>query len=240
MTRRIRPALHIFAALFFVVSAGSVYASEKLVISAIENGTVLTRICKAILEKTYGSAGLQIEFVDYPGKRAVAAANNGITDGELVRSKRAELLNENLVRVEFPVITDEMAAFSINVKGPITSPEALKGYTIGFRRGSAVPAKITEGTSRIQFDSFEQGIRLLENKRIDIMLYFKIPATVEIRDKFPNSKIHRISENLIMIPLYHYLHKRNRHLAPKIEKALRRLVSSGERDQIIEDFLSGG
>jgi len=93
--------------------------------------------------------------------------------------------------------------------------------------------------SRIQFDSLEQGIRLLENNRIDIMLYFGIPATAAIREIYPHSKIRKISENFIEVPLYHYLHKRNQHLAPKIEKALRRLVSSGERDKIIASILSG-
>ena len=240
MTTRIRPALHIFAALFFVISAGNVFAEEKLVISAIEGGRILTRISKAIIEKTYASAGLQPVFVDYPGKRAVVSANNGVTDGELIRSWRAGLLYENLVRVEIPVVTDEMAAYSIDVKGPIASPEALMGFTIGFRRGSTIPTKITEDMTRIQFDSLEQDIKLLESKRIDIMLYFRIPATVAIRKNYSQSKIRKFSESFIEVPLYHYLHKRNRHLAPKIQKALRRLVSSGERDKIIEGFLSGG
>ena len=183
--------------------------------------------------------GLQISFVDYPGKRSVVTANSGATDGELVRSKRASELYENLVRVEFPVITDEMAAFSIDVKGPIDSPEALKDFVIGFRRGSTIPTKITDGMSRIEFDSIGQGIRLLENKRIDIMLYFRIPAIYALRNDYPQSKIRKISENLIEVPLYHYLHKRNRHLAPKIEKALRQVISSGEREKIVEHILFG-
>lgn len=224
-----RPFLGPFAALVFVCSAGNVYASEKLVISAIEGGSVLIRISKAIVEKAYTLAGLQVAFVDYPGKRAVVSANNGVTDGELVRSKRAGLLYENLVRVEFPVITDEMAAYSIDVKGPINSLEALSGYTIGFRRGNTILTKITEGMPRIEIKNIEQGIRLLENKRIDIMLYFKIPATDAFRRNFPHTKILKISESFIEVPLYHYLHKSNQHLAPKIEKALRRLESSGER-----------
>lgn len=229
----IRLILVCLTVLIFAANPSSGTASEPLVISQIEGNNIIVRIGRAVATKLYASASIPVVFEDYPGKRSVANANNGVTDGELLRSRRASQMYPNLVRVDVPVVTDELAAYTINVEGAIKSPGALGKFVIGFRRGSTIPTKLTEGMSRIQINSFAQGVQLLEQGRIDILLYFRMAATIMLRENFPDSKIRRISDRLIEVPLYHYLHKRNKHLVPIFETKLRQLISSGEHKKIV-------
>lgn len=228
--------------ILLVVAAYSHHAAakDKLTISAIEGGSIFVQVGKAVMTKVYKDAGLEVSFVDLPGKRAVVNANDGVTDGELFRSIRASKLYENLVRLEPAAVTDEFAAYSVNVDGPINSVKELGQYSVAYRRGSTIPTKLTEGMRRFELDSFAQGVKLLQSKRIDVMLYFKIPTTFNLRHKFSGSKIRRISDKLIVVPLYHYLHKRNKHLVPRLETALRHILDSGERDRIIDAVIARG
>ena len=228
----------------FLLAAVATYqraaADEKLTISAIEGNGILIQVGKAVLVKTYQDAGLGVSFRDYPGKRAVFNANDGVTDGELLRSKRASKLYKNLIRLEPAAITDEFAAYSVNVAGPIVSTKDLARYSIVYRRGSTIPTKVTEGMRRFEIDRFEQGIKLLQSGRVDVMLYFRIPTSYNLKHKFPSTNIRRISDKLIIAPLYHYLHRRNKHLTPRLEAALRHIVASGERDKIVDAVVANG
>jgi hypothetical protein len=229
-------ALVLFAALVPQHAA----AQQKLTISTIEGGSIFVQVGKAVMTKVYKDAGLEILFVDLPGKRAVVNANKGVTDGEMFRSTRAAKLYKNLIRLEPAAVTDEFAVYSVNVGGPINSVKELGQYSVAYRRGSTIPTKVTAGMRRFELDSFEQGVKLLQSNRIDVMLYFKIPTTFNLQHSFPGTKIRRISEKLIVVPLYHYLHKRNKHLVPRLEAALRRILDSGERDRIVEAVVANG
>ena len=223
-----------------IFAPNQVLASEKLVVSAIEGSSILIRIGKEVMTSAYGRIGKQIEFLDLPGKRAVVMANKGGSDAELIRSIRASKVYPNLIRIPVLVVSDEMAAYSINNNKKISSPKDLAPFVTGFRRGSTIPTKMTKGMNFIEFDSLKQGIDMLKRKRIDIMLYFKTSLDSVVNGNNFDSQIHQISDKLRVIKLYHYVHKRNKHLVPSLEKALKEMTKSGEKQSIIDRIIARG
>ena len=230
-----------FIGFFILILASAPSASvagETLVISAIEGNANLTRISKAVLREVYARAGLKVQFMDLPGKRSVVSANDGITDGENIRSKRASSLYPNLRRIDIPVVTDEIVAFSKRIAGPIKSIVDMDGLRVGFRRGSIIQTKMMGTRSWAEFDSIDSGVQMLEHGRLDIMLYFRYSAVKFMRDNYPRTLIRPISEKLRIVKLYHYLHKRNQHLVPRLKQILQRMAESGRQQEIVNAVLA--
>jgi polar amino acid transport system substrate-binding protein len=223
----------------FIFGQNQVVAAEKVVISTIEGGGILPKIAKEIMARAYARTGKQVEYLNLPGKRAVMTANKGGSDAELVRSIRASKIYKNLIRVPGVVVTDEMVAYAVSVEKKISSPEDLAPFITGFRRGSTIPTKMTKGMNFVEFESLEQGIKMLERKRIDIMLYFRIPADLTINSKFSGSNIRQISDKLRVVKLYHYVHKRNKDFVPGLENALKEMDANGEKKAIIDRIIAG-
>ena len=78
---------------------------------------------------------------------------------------------------------------------------------------------------------------MLIRKRIDILLHFSISVTETLRSNYPEAPVRMISDGLVEVPLYHYLHKRNKHHMPKLELVIRQMIASGERNRLVEAVL---
>ena len=176
--------------------------------------------------EAFRRAGVKLRLVKLPAERALLNANAGIEDGDLTRIAGLETQYPNLIRVPEKLADWEFSAFSLNPAIPArldairTHPVAhIKGWKIYEQMMADAPAVMTTEDSA-------QLFRLLELKRVEVVLYVRWMGLAKIREQgLPGVMV--LDPPLDTREMYIYLHKKHVALVPKIAAALRDLKKEG-------------
>ena len=239
-TTRGRSFLSVFIASLLSLHAASFgFCTEfpknhrTVTISAIANEQTHA-IAKDVLREVYHRIGYEVLFDDLPGQRALAWANNGLTDGDVARIDGTEKKYPNLIRITPPIIFFEGVVFSKTVTRRISRWEDLKGLRIGVIRGIRYSTIGTRDMDPFFADDMTHLFRILDKDRIEVAVAVLDAGAIEIKRNFRDSTIHVIGEPLYSAPLYHFVNVRNKDLVGKLEKVLSELTASGEIERLRE------
>ncbi len=195
--------------------------------------------CTLIYTEVFRRLGLKAEIRYFPIKRASLAADEGNVDGEPVRIHEYQSAHPNLIRVEEPVYSANILAYSVNPSIPrLNGWDSLKGtaYRIEYPRGSKIcednlPRVVKkENLSNVTLAS--QGLKKLIMGRTDLyvdgdIVTLPLLRTSEFRiPKFDGSAV-RVAGKMQSIPLHAYVHKRHGTLAPGIADVIRDMKQEG-------------
>jgi len=206
-----------------MMSIGSADARVML-FSSVTNGEPFLSLGREVLTEAYECLGdYEVEIQTFPAKRALYFANHGYADGELIRPK---LVGEydNLRRIDVPLFSYELVAVSkLHTNMPGSKVQDFKGKIVGIIRGFQSTKHIPEtlGNAVLAHDG-EHLLKLLQNGRIDYAFMMK-EAAVQTITKFDLSELKILTPSLEIKWFYHYLHKKNWHLIPKLEHCLREM-----------------
>ncbi len=221
----------LICALSFFCFVFNAFANEKITISNVGSETSL--IAFSILSSAYKKLDIQLEYVEYPGKRAAIMANSGKTDGDTMRIKGFDKDFPNLVMVPVPVIAIEWMAIATDPTIEINGWKSLAPYTIGIRLGIKKTEIATKGMKVDKVNQYESIVKKVSFGRNDIGVLPKITALIHLKKSgLANVKI--LEPPVDTTPLYHYLYKDNRHLVDGIAQALKEMKSSGETEKIMQ------
>lgn len=204
-------------------------------------GLAEQEVAAKILPHIYKDAGFDVDIVAYPGDRAKAEATQGQKDGETLRIWSYGEKNPTMVRVPTAYSSLETTAFSLKSrKISINTADDLKKYRIVIVRGVQHTRDITQGISGVhEINDGEQMMKFLAADRADIALTNTI-AGLAVLKKLKMDDI-APAGTLETLPLYHYLHEKNKDIVPKIDAAIRANAKSGElkkmRDKFETEFL---
>lgn len=178
-----------------------------------------------VLTTAYKSIGYDIELVVLTPKKALVESNAGRIDGEVARIAFIEQDYPNLVRV--PVTICSMAYKLYSKKSlKLESYQQLNSLRFGIRKGVLYLEKTFRRFKPKSYNSNRQLIELLLQDRLDVITMsenvLRRNTSLSELAKFRKSKL-----KLPKVPLYHYLHKKNAALLPKITEALKELQQSG-------------
>ncbi len=196
-----------------------------------------------ILTIAYRRVDLQISTVEYPGRRSLYEANLGNIDGEIQRVIGLEQDYPNLIRVATPVNYVEPHFFSNDKNITLDDCQALENYSIGIIRGIIYQEQCAEGANKVRVvDDFDVLMKLVDSGRLDVVIAAKVNGMSGII-RHNMESVHLLSPPPFEpIKLYHYLHKKNASLVPKIDQVLREMWVSGEhkeiRDRKFREFLA--
>lgn len=206
---------------FCLAASPSAWAdSNKLVFSSIDS--VHGEKATALLQEAYARLGYDVSSVILPAARCLVATETGAVDGEVLRTKRVEKRFPNLIRIDVPLHTTRIAAFTCSPDIEVTGWESIEDYHVGIRTGISylelATRDFTKVTKRIRPEHlFEQ----LSQGRIEVVI-----ANPEEADAYkalnPDTCI-TMRHIMAEFPLYHYLNKKNAHLVPEITHILRQL-----------------
>ncbi|WP_426415699.1 substrate-binding periplasmic protein [Aestuariirhabdus sp. LZHN29] len=216
--------------LFCVVTEAP--AAAPLRFSAIEN-SAFTDFATEVLTEAYRRAGNSIEVQPLPAARALKASSSGLTDGELYRTQGLEKRFPSLIPVNIPIFLSHWQAYTKNTPLEIHGWDSLRGVKIGIRRGIATTDKGTEGMNTVSTNTNESLFQLLVADRVDVIVLSKINAQKEI-NKADYPEVTLQSPAVQIVPVYHYLHKKNAALIPPLEEALLAMTNDGELAQITD------
>lgn len=177
-----------------------------------------------ILKKAYSELGYTIIRSEMPGFEALKYSNEGKFDGELLRIDGITNQYSNLVQIPIPVTFFQGVVFSTKYYFPVDSWYSLESYKIGIVDGAIYAELGTQGMNVFKAVNAEELFNKLRKQEIDVAVTSKLIGQLHSKE-FPEMKeMEGILETMF---LYHYLHKKNTHLIPELEKVLKRMLLDG-------------
>jgi len=220
--------------LFLLFSPLILLAQSYTFSGADEN--VVQIMAGKILTKAYKDINIDIETVFVQAEASLQSSNNGERDGELARIKTIDTLYPNLSLVPVPLVKVEAIAFSRKRYIDIKEWEDLKSYRLVIVRGTKFIEKATKGISKRYTDTFKEAFDKLNAQETDVVVIpNKAAIRLMLRDEYCH--IHAVSGVLKGLDLYHFVHKKNKHLIPLITPVLKKMKESGEIAYIQKSYL---
>jgi len=201
-------------------------ASQKLVIASVLNSQI-AKVTQPILIEAYKRLGIEVSFKDFSAKRSLHVANEGVeVDGENHRIAGLNKKYPNLVLVPVSIYTIEGIVISKKVHFKVDGWESIRPYIIGLRRGIIFAENGTKGMTRSIVYSNEHLFNMLNSNRFDIILLTRINASKYL-NQVENRDLIVLEPPIETHTMYHYLHKKNAHLIPKLSKVLFEMQEEG-------------
>ncbi|QJB57013.1 transporter substrate-binding domain-containing protein [Pseudodesulfovibrio sp. zrk46] len=184
-----------------------------------------------VLEAAYATIGIKIIPVPLPGLRALDESNQGFLDGEVCRIQEIEKDNPNLIRIPEPVDSFTIIAVTVDPDTTVKTLADIKQLRIGTRSGVKFADSLTVNCTKVTaLPDWDTLFDLLVLGRLDVLLttlHSLKTQTQRLRNQYDFK--HTV---LLDKPLFHYLHKKNKHLVPAISKLLKESNENGKADAI--------
>ncbi|MES2295821.1 MAG: transporter substrate-binding domain-containing protein [Pseudomonadota bacterium] len=197
----------------------------------------VTRISEAIVREAYARVGVALQVRQFPSERSLQEANIGRLDGDMTRIAGIEERYPNLLRVPVPVLHVESLVYTNRAQFEVKGWDSLRPYRIGIRLGIKFAEDGTRGMQVQVVPSNEQLFTKLELGRTDVIVSTRIEGSLMMK-KLNTRHVRALAPALGEVTLYHYLHKRNAALVPKIAAALRAMEQEGRMQAIERDELA--
>jgi len=211
------------------------YAKTYVITQVIEGR--LAEAGKAILKEAYKRIDEEVTFEFLPGERALLMSDGGRADGEMFRVDNLQENYPNLLKVPTSYIEAENVVFTKTLDIHITGYESLKPYIIGFRRGLKTAEFGTEGFSNRQLvTKGEQAFLMLNMGRVDVVIEERLRGWRYVKSLGLKGVI-VLEEPVSRVPLFHYLHKKNQSILPKLDEAIQTMHEDGTLDIILQKVL---
>lgn len=214
-------------------------AQERIVFSRAQVAPTLYRLMgMRVLKEAYAKCDVALEFKDLPAERALVSANNGVTDGEFIRVADLEREYPNLIMIPVPVAYEDIVIYTKNVEFAVEGWHSLSPYRIGFIRGFKLAEINTKGMNVESVGTIKRAFLKLDAGRNDVVVDLRSAQCV-LKD-LNLSTIKALEPPLMRMVQYHYLHKRHKALAYKLEAIMTYMKQEGElkaiQERAIKDF----
>jgi polar amino acid transport system substrate-binding protein len=223
--------------LFFFATQSAI-AQETLVLSTTAqppyHTSEETGIIDRILQEALERLNYKIKIFKLPAERALIAANSGLSDGDPFRVAGLENKYPNLISVPESLFSIEFVAFANRVDFPTISWNSLNPYSIGIITGWKIFENNLSNAAQItKVEDKTQLFNILIKNRVDVILYSKLPGLNHIRtQKIRGVKL--LQPPIKKKKMFLYLHKKHRHLIPKIADSLRAMKVDGVYQRIVK------
>ncbi len=184
-----------------------------------------------ILEAAYLKLGYRLRIQKYTGDIALKKSEAGEVDGEVHRIDGLERDHKNLIQISVPINYFDLGIYSLQSGLHPKSISDLENFRVGIVRGVVASERSSSNHSKIfRVDNYLALFELLPKKEVDAVYAITINAERILR-KMNARGIYR---NVILEShlCYHYLHRKNAFLVPKITEVLREMLRRGEVQQI--------
>lgn len=223
--------------IFFITFLASPSFTQNLIILGNTTTPPLTTpghtgMLDLISAELFKKVGLKIKIKTLPAERSLVMANEGITDGELVRLSGISTIYPNLIQIPEKMGDIEIVAFAKDIRININGWQSLEPFHVAFLRGwKILEFNITKALSITKTDTPELLFNLLNKGRADIILYHRLTGACLIHD-LGLKEIKALEPPLVSQEMFLYLHKKHAAIVPELTAALREMKSDGTYDRI--------
>jgi ABC-type amino acid transport substrate-binding protein len=217
--------------------ATSIASTGKNLVFSTGVDTLEQGVSVKVIHEAYQQMALKVDILRYPNMRSLVKSNNGDVDGELARINNINQQFKNLLQV--PVVINHIDGYAFSAKEnlQVSDWESLKEYELVCVRGLLfVEQNLSQRNMPCyQVSTYSQAINLLKIGRFDIAVLPEITA-LNIIEKNQAKNVYIQGKRLIRVDLFHYLHKKNKHILPKITAVLQEMRTSGRIEKIQEEY----
>ena len=217
--------------LSLLLAVAPALAQEQIVVSGVGDSAETTA-ARAVIGEAYRRVGLELVFRSFSGPDALIASNSGEVDAELQRIDGVTRSFSNLIQVPIPINYLQGAAFSKKYEIPIRGWTSLEPYTIGIVRGILFAEEGTQGMDVRVAGSYGGLARLLEDEEVDVAIMSQINGRYFFNGSEEVEEMEGILEILFM---YHYVHKKNKHLVAPLGAELKAMLLDGTTRRLRDD-----
>jgi len=185
-----------------------------------------------ILSEAYKNIGINVIVESLPSKRALSMSNMGITDGELNRVDNIDLTYTELIKVPVSYLSIKHMAWTKTLDVPNSDSINLNPYTIGFNRGYLFAESYAKGMNTYVAGTSQQIFKMLDLGRIEVVIAPDYAGTNVITE-LNLQGIKMLQPPLETTAVFHYLHKKNKHLLERITSSLKTMQQDGRFKEII-------
>ncbi|MFZ6745428.1 substrate-binding periplasmic protein [Undibacterium sp. JH2W] len=216
--------LHALCIFCFSVT-GTVQAQQvSLRIATFGQGGPMEKTAASYLTENYKKLGVQIEFVNLPGNRALQESNSGRLDGELMRKAGLSMEYPNLLQIPVPLATTNTVAFALDKNIDLDKGwDSLREHSFSYETGTKVIEQNTQAyTTGHAEQNIKAAFRQMLNKRVELIVIDEQAGLQLVKEMGLEGTVHMLTPPISTIPLYHYLHKKHADLARQLEALLRK------------------
>lgn len=230
-------AASVLAAACFSWPAAAADAARVLRLTTVQETDQLVKPAKQVLDVAYRSLNIQIDIIPLPLERSLMLASSGAYDGDLGRTQSVELDFPRLLRVPTPIGTVEVVPYVLRPVGSDASSwSALKAskLKVGAKFGDRMTDAHLGDFVSSKATSFESLFQMLVLQRVDVV----IAPRGELQRLLPLLPTDRQEElkgvmalpALSSVPIYHFLHEKNRDLLIPLDRELQKMTKAGTID----------
>ena len=184
-------------------------------------------IAAEVLTRAYKKAGIKINPVFKTLEDSLQSSSSGETDGELARLETITQQFPNLIKVPISIVSVEAVTFSKNASLIINKWDDLRTHKLTVVKGAKCIEVKTKDIKKKSVSTFEEALELLQTDQTELVVAPKLSVINLIHTK-KYHEIKAVSNSLQKIELYHFVHKKNKHLIPIITPILQSMQESGE------------
>ncbi len=232
----------IVAFVFFALSLCStpVIAQKPIIIGSDAapplSTTGQTGMLDLIVKEAFSRIGKNAIITPLPSERSLINANQGITDGDLVRIDGISQLYHNLVKVPEKTCDFDFVAFSKRTDLNLSGWDSLKSFSVGIITGWKILEKNVSSDVLTKVANPQLLFKLIRNNRADMVIYNRHEGYGVIK-KMNLQGIHVVEPPFESREMFLYLNKKHLELVPLLGEAIKNMKKDGTYSDIVNKTL---
>ncbi len=195
------------------------------------------KLGEKILREAYKKLDTKVKVRRLPGNRAIYEANNGESNGEVVRLKKVLEKYKNLRLVPESLVHIDAVIASKNTDIIVEGWKTVKKFSAATVMGYRSIQKRIKDQPHVYASSVESALKVLKGDRVDILILSRFDMIKGLQ-KTGFKDIVILDPPVSRVPLYHMLHKSKESLIPKITKVLKDMKMDGSHQRLVESFIA--
>ncbi|WP_261842983.1 substrate-binding periplasmic protein [Aliamphritea ceti] len=225
------------AVLFIFCFPGILFAHSVMEFTTIEKSSYAA-ISERVLREAYERLGIDMRVISRPAQRAIHDANLGTVDGELYRIKDVHLKYKNLIMVPVPVGIMEGVGITTQSDLSMSGWDDLSSQRVCIRNGVKFAEKGVGDLKVSVVNSNSQLFSMLGKHRCNVIVIAHLTSIPLTLDFAKRNKTSLYQSVLQVYPLYHYLHKKNASLVPRLTAVLQEMETEGRIAAIRDAYIA--
>lgn len=194
----------------------------------------------AVLTECFNRMGIKLKIIPMPSERSLINANNGIEDGNFLRTDKLSYAFPNLIIVPERISVNRVVAFSKNETIKISGWKSLLKHHVVYVNGwKNCERELKDHKAKTIVKNEDLLFTLLENNRADVGV-FELSTGKEVLNKLGYAGIKAIEPPIVTNDLFLYVHKKHTGLIPEIEKTLKSMKQDGTFRNIVHQYFPDG
>ncbi|BCS89382.1 substrate-binding periplasmic protein [Pseudodesulfovibrio sediminis] len=220
--------------LFMVLPA---QGNTALVFSTADDQDIArSKSINAVLAECFKRMGISITIKTGPSKRTIFDANEGVVDGNFVRTKGISNEFTNLIRIPEPLGENIIVAFSRDSHIKIEGWESLLPYHVAWVRGWCdCNSSLSKAWRTNELNNEKLLFTFLKEGRADVGI-FGLEAGQQILKRMHIDTVSPILPPIVKRELFLYLNTRHAALVPHVVDTLRTMKEEGTYQAILDRY----